>query len=186
MTEYKLKRLELSETSFRDLIHTMVKAVCDLGNEFTAYDITKTAREVVGEAVRISYISVCSLVHSIMKLEAFDYKIEGSGVFIKYVPNASNKTLKFVFEDSAQHSSLIGSEASYIPKSSVINQAKYNFETGDLRILFKNPSIDPYINTWYVYKDVPQSVWDNFCLSESAGKYFHNNIKGFYTWIQSK
>ena len=62
----------------------------------------------------------------------------------------------------------------YLPLySSHIEKAAYETDTQDLTVTFKD-------GAEYVYRNVPQSVFDGLKKSRSAGEYFHRQIKGVY------
>lgn len=58
--------------------------------------------------------------------------------------------------------------------SSMIEKAIYNFETSTLKIRFTNGSL-------YEYNNVPNEVYDNFCKSDSQGKFLNEKIKNQFT-----
>ena len=60
-------------------------------------------------------------------------------------------------------------------ESSLIAQVGYDPATKDLAIQMHNSS------DTYVYKDVPQTVYDNFMAAESKGSFYVKNIKGKFT-----
>lgn len=60
--------------------------------------------------------------------------------------------------------------------SSQFKKAVYNEETKDLYIVFTNDSI-------YLYKDVPQEIFDGIETATSKGSYFIQQIKkGHYAY----
>jgi len=58
--------------------------------------------------------------------------------------------------------------------SDLIGRTGYDAETRELRIQMVHSS------DWYVYKDVPPEVADEFWKSESKGAFFGARIKGRY------
>ena len=64
-------------------------------------------------------------------------------------------------------------EQSTTTDSSMINRAVYNFMTNSLKIEFKSGVI-------YEYANVDPSVYEDFCKSESHGKFFNEKIKNSY------
>lgn len=60
-------------------------------------------------------------------------------------------------------------------KSSNIQSAGYDPESGILEIEFKGGAV-------YQYFDVPERVYDAFMQASSAGSYFHRHIKNTYRW----
>jgi len=60
-------------------------------------------------------------------------------------------------------------------KSSNIVCTSYNKSKRQLKIEFSGSG-------WYVYDAVPESVWEGILTAESAGKYFHANIKGKFSY----
>ena len=64
-----------------------------------------------------------------------------------------------------------------IESSSAISSATYNQETQELSLDFGNKL--------YVYADVEQSVVDGLISADSVGGYYHTEIKGKYSTIQS-
>jgi hypothetical protein len=57
--------------------------------------------------------------------------------------------------------------------SSTIKLAFYNFTTKILKITFLS-------DAEYEYFDVPNELYDEFCKSESKGKFLNEKIKGTY------
>ena len=60
--------------------------------------------------------------------------------------------------------------------SDLIGRAGYDAEAKELRIQMVHSS------DWYIYKDVPQDVADEFWKSDSKGTFFGANIKGRYEY----
>ena len=58
-------------------------------------------------------------------------------------------------------------------KSSALVNAEWDPITHTMKIEFKNSGI-------YEFYGVEEAVFDELCESESAGRYFHQNIKGKY------
>jgi frataxin-like iron-binding protein CyaY len=52
-----------------------------------------------------------------------------------------------------------------------------DWKNGTMTIQFKNGTI-------YVYKNVPQALYDEFIVAESAGKYFHKYIKPVFIGVK--
>ena len=63
----------------------------------------------------------------------------------------------------------------YTPDSSNIYRIKYNDETYILEVEFNNGGT-------YEYYDVPITIWENFKLADSKGKFLHEYIKGNYRY----
>ena len=57
--------------------------------------------------------------------------------------------------------------------SSNLAEGSYDGDTKELRLTFHSGST-------YIYSEVPASTWEGITSAESAGKYFHQNIKGRY------
>jgi len=64
-----------------------------------------------------------------------------------------------------------------IGSSSAISSATYNPTNQELSLDFGNKS--------YIYADVEQSVVDGLISADSVGNYYHTEIKGKYSTIQS-
>lgn len=62
------------------------------------------------------------------------------------------------------------------PESSNISFIGYNHELSQLAVKFNNGG-------FYFYKDVPISIWREFLICESKGKYI-NNIKNKYNFVK--
>lgn len=60
--------------------------------------------------------------------------------------------------------------------SDLIGRAGYDAEAKELRIQMVHSS------DWYIYKDVPPEVADEFWKSDSKGAFFGANIKGRYEY----
>lgn len=63
--------------------------------------------------------------------------------------------------------------------SSNIMETEYDTITNTLRVLFKEGKI-------YEYYGVPQSVMNNLINAESAGKFFHKNIRFSFEYVKLK
>lgn len=63
--------------------------------------------------------------------------------------------------------------------SSCIEQAYYDNVRHNLYILFTS-------GAEYKYDDVPKAVYDDLRESDSAGKYFHRNIRNNYKFSKSE
>lgn len=61
--------------------------------------------------------------------------------------------------------------------SSNLAACAYDVESKILRIVFKNGSI-------YDYAGVPRATYDGLKTAESAGKYFHANVRDVYTFTK--
>lgn len=60
-----------------------------------------------------------------------------------------------------------------VVKSAMVKKIMYNFVNETLKVQFPNEIV-------YEYYNVPQDEYANLCTSESAGKYFIDNIKNKY------
>lgn len=60
-------------------------------------------------------------------------------------------------------------------KSSFINKVGYNSKTNELIVV-----IDGALGVIYVYKNVPEEVYEDFINSNSKGFYYSNNVKHTY------
>lgn len=61
----------------------------------------------------------------------------------------------------------------YFEDSSAINRAEYNNDTNDLTIHFTN-------GKEYTHCEVPKWLFEDFSATESAGQFYHYNLKGKY------
>lgn len=59
------------------------------------------------------------------------------------------------------------------PTSSNIAKLQYDPDTAELRVEFRS-------NKTYVYDGVSMDIWNDFITAPSAGRYFNQNISGFY------
>jgi hypothetical protein len=57
--------------------------------------------------------------------------------------------------------------------SSVLDMCLWDTEKNDLMVVFKSKAA-------WVYKKVPENVYDNFITAESSGKFFNENIRNAY------
>jgi len=55
--------------------------------------------------------------------------------------------------------------------SSMVSKGEYNDENEVLTLIWAS-------GTSTDFRGVPKSVWDDLCTSESAGKFYHSQIKG--------
>lgn len=62
-----------------------------------------------------------------------------------------------------------------IEKSSNIKEIGYDGETRELTVTFVNKS-------QYAYADVPPEIFEDFALAESAGRFFHQKVKGKFEY----
>lgn len=60
-----------------------------------------------------------------------------------------------------------------VPGSSSIAAAGYDADTRTLEIEFTS-------GQGYTYQNVPQDIYDGLISADSAGKFFHSQIKGMY------
>lgn len=58
-------------------------------------------------------------------------------------------------------------------KSNVIESCAYDEEAKELTLDFKSGGS-------HKYSDVPKEVFEGICSADSAGKYFHSQIRGKY------
>ena len=58
--------------------------------------------------------------------------------------------------------------------SSNIDEIEYNFDTNELSVWFKSRKNE---TEHYVYENVSSEEYGNMIIAESAGKFFHANIK---------
>lgn len=63
------------------------------------------------------------------------------------------------------------------PNSSNIQKFGYDAEKKELYVDFQN-------ETRYAYFEVPESTFDEMSLADSAGKFFHANVRNNFNYIQ--
>jgi hypothetical protein len=61
----------------------------------------------------------------------------------------------------------------YFEDSTAISRAEYNNDTSDLTIYFTNGKD-------YTHEEVPKWLFENLSAAESAGQFYHRNLKGKY------
>lgn len=64
-------------------------------------------------------------------------------------------------------------------RSSSVASVGYDPETNEMQVQFKGGGV-------YLYKKVPQHIYENMINASSVGKYFHLNVKNFYDFVKIK
>lgn len=62
------------------------------------------------------------------------------------------------------------------PESTCFSRVGYDSRNQVLIVVFRDSGAE------YHYFDVPEDVWESFYDSESLGRYFNANIKGYYEY----
>lgn len=62
------------------------------------------------------------------------------------------------------------------PDSTCFSRVGYDSRNNVLIVVFRDSGAE------YHYFDVPEDVWESFYDSESLGRYFNANIKGYYEY----
>ena len=65
----------------------------------------------------------------------------------------------------------------HVKGSSTIIRVDYDHLMDNMKVYFKTGGV-------YTYTGVPYNVFEEMCLTESAGNYFHKQIKGVYDFMK--